>query len=385
MSRTSTRLAAGTLALVLPLSAVAACGAEKKKTVKAEFESAQQHLADSKAASFTLRVDDSKDALAALMTEEEDGLSKEVAAAILGGSVTYVVDPVGDATLGESSSAALSPTDVAGALKKVNVAFVVKDDKGLLGEIRLVDGVLYAKVVYAEVKRLAELGGAEDVDAELDSAVADGPPELAQIVKDVKAGKWLKLDTTAFADQLKELSDGLVTGFGASPAPSAEPFDSEALGKRLYDAVKPYVTVTDANDSSKDRVLDVKVQARPALKAALKILAATDDLPFPNVFADIDPAEVDDNVKEGTAKGQIRLSDSHLKQVSVDIESIRVLSTDPGDKSVAGSSVVFDVDDSIDELKAPGDVSSVDLAELVQQFLDGFAGMVEGEQSSYAG
>ena len=388
MRRTPTRLAAGTLALVLPLGAAAACGAQKKKTVKAEFQSAQQHLEDSKAAAFSLSLKDTDGNLAKAASKGDDGLPKGIADALVGGSITYVVDPTGDQTLGDLSSDQLTGTDLTAALKKVNVAFVVKDDKTTLGEIRLVDGVLFARVDLGEVKRLAQLGGTDDFDAQLDESTADGPPELAQVVADVRAGKWLKLDVTRFTDQLKDLTDGFAEGLGASPAPtkSASDFDASALGRRAYDAVRPYVTVTDANDSSRDRVLDIKVKARPALKAALRVLAATDDFPFPNPFTGIAPTEIDKSVADGTAHGQIRLADSHLKEVSVDLESLRTLSTDPGSTSFAGSSVVFGVDDAADAVTAPDDVSSVDLGKLFQDFLDSLKDASDGSGGfSYSG
>ena len=379
MSRTPARLVAGTLALVLPLGAAAACGAEKKRTVKAEFESAQQHLEDSRAAAFSLSVDDDQANLAKAAFKGDDGMPKALADALLGGSITYVVDPAGDKTLGDLSSDKAATADLDTALKDTNLAVVVKDDKATLGEIRLVEGVLYAKVDLDEVKRLAELGGTKDFDAQLDRSTADGPPELATALDDLRAGKWLKLDVSSVTDQLKELTDGFAQGFGASPAPkpSASAFDASALGRRVFDAVKPYVKVTDANDSSSDRVLDVTVQVRPALKAALKVLAATDDLPLPDVFGGITPAEVDAHIADSTAKGQIRLADGHLKQVSVDLESLRTLTTDPGKDSFAGSSVVFEIDDSADELTAPKDVSDLDLGKLLQSFLDGLSSDVE--------
>lgn len=388
MLRPRTRLAAGTLAVLLPLAAVAGCGVQKQRTIKAEFTSAGTYLQDSKAASFTLRLDDSQHKLAALLQKDAD-TPAELADAFAGGSITYVVDPVSDKVLRDVSA---TPTgkDVGAQLKTVNLAFVIKDSTATLGELRVVDGVLYLHVDLAEIGRLAKAGGVEDFDASLDSAVTGGPPEFASIVKEVRAGKWVKLDLAKYLTKLTDLADTFAQGFtGASPAPkpSASAFDAKGLGQRLFDGVKPYVKVTDANDNSSDRVLDVTVDARPALKAALKILAATDDLPFPNVFSDIDPTQVDDNIGPGLAKGQIRLADGHLKQISIDAESIRKLAIDPGTDSVAGLSVVFDVDDSAVAVQAPSDVSSVDLGELVDQFLDGInpSGSTSTLGSSYSG
>ena len=146
--------------------------------------------------------------------------------------------------------------------------------------------------------------------------------------------------------------------------------------------MKPYVKVTDANDSSKDRVLDVKVQAAPALKALLAVLKAEKDLHFASMLADVSPAEIDKNVKGGEARGTIKLHDSHLTQVAVDLESLRQLSTDPGTDSFAGVQVVVDVDDSADQLSAPTDLSSLDLGALLDDFLKSFTAPMS---SSFSG
>jgi hypothetical protein len=363
-----TRLVAGTLVLALPLVAAAGCGAQKKRTIKAEFASARTNLENSSAASFTLRLHDGKHNVRTLMTK--DGTtSAALADAVLGGSVTYVIDPAGSTTLKDVS---YTPgADLGAQLKDVNLAFVIRDDKAALGEIRVVGGALYAHVDLVEIGRLAKAGGVEDFDAQLDDFVTSADPALKKGLQDVRAGKWIKLPLSDYLDQIKKLADSFSDGTGSTSG--AKAFDFPALGQRLYDGVKPYVKVTDANDSSTDRVLDVRVRARPALKAALKVLAATRDLPFPNVFKDVDPAEVDANVKDGTANGTITLRSGHLSQVTVDVESIRTLAADGGTDSVAGTEVVFDVDDHADALTVPQNVSDLDLTKLIDEFLKGFS------------
>lgn len=363
MHRPATRFVVG--ALVFALSATAGCGAQKQRTIKAEFASAQTNLDNSRAASVTLRLKDSSGSLSALLSKESNAAQ---AAAFAGGSITVTVDPVGTQTLKDLRRTA--PGDAEDMFKDVNMAFVVRDDKAALGEIRIVGGNLYIQVNLTEIDRLAKAGGVTDFDAKLDDAVASADSKLAQGIVDLRAGKWIKLPLARYFDQLKQLG-----GAFASPAPStADTFDVPGFGRTLYDAVQPFVTVTDANNNSDVRVLDVKVQARPALKAALKVLAATDGLPYPDVIKELDPAEIDKHVAEGTANGTITLRSGHLSQVTVDLESLRLLDVDPGTDSLAGTEVVVDIDDSSDAVQVPDNVSSFDLGAALEQFLQGFTG-----------
>jgi len=377
----STRLVAGTLVLALPLFAAVGCGAQKKKTVRQEFTAAQGYLGDSKAAAFTLRLGDAKGNLAKLITKDGD-VPPAVVTALLKGSITYVTDPAGDATL--KSVQSTNPADLKAAFSKTNLAFVIRDDKAEVLELRLIAGDLYAHVNLTEIGALAKAGGVDDFDASLDEAAASMDPRLKQALTDVRAGKWLKVPLAKYIDKLQDLAGSMAPGM---PSGSGKQYDFSSLGKKAYDAVKPFVSVTSANDSSTDRVLDVKVQARPAIKALLGVLAAEKDLPFGSMLGNVD-TEVDKNIKDGVAKGTITLHDSHLTQVAVDLESIRQLATDPGTDSFAGVQVVVEIDDSADQLAAPTDVSSFDLAamleDLVGSFFGGMSGSSQSSQMSYS-
>jgi hypothetical protein len=373
----SLRLVAGTLVLALPLVAAAGCGAQKRKSVRQEFTAAQGYLGASKAAAFTLKLSDPQGTLAKLITKDGD-TPAALAHAMLNGSITYIADPVGDATLKSVSSGA-TPTDLKAALNKVNLGFVVRDDKAEIVELRLVAGNLYAHVNLAEIGVLAKAGGVDDFDAQLDEGIAAMGPGFKTGLADVRAGKWLKLPLATYLDQLQDLANGLTPG--ATPA-TPKSYDFTGLGEKAYAAVKPYVKVTDANDSSKDRVLDVTVQVKPALKALLSLFKAEKDLPFASFLADADPAEIDKKVSNGSAKGTITLHDSHLTKVALDLESLRLLSTDPGVDSFAGSQVVLEFDDSVSQLSAPTDVSSLDLGALIEELIGSFFG--GGFASSYS-
>ncbi len=375
MIRSATaRLAAGTLVLALPLVAAAGCGVEKKRSIKAEFAAAQASFEKSKSVSMTLRLDDAKGNLAKLM--KNDDTPDALVQAVLKGSITFIGDPAGSATFASLEKNA-SAADLKSSLKNVNFGYVIRDDKGVLGEIRLVAGDLYARVDLKEIGRLAKAGGADDFDSSLDEAVSSLPdPRLKQALTDVRAGKWLKLPLAKYIDQLQDLAKSMNPALGGADADKK--YDAKALGGKVFAAVKPYVKVTDANDSKSNRVLDVKVQVKPAVKAVLAVLKADKTLPFAGLLAGATPAEVDKNLSDGTANGTITLKDSHLTQVAVDVESLRLLSTDPGTDSVAGLRVVVDVNDKANELSAPTDLASVDLGALLEQFMGMFAGAAAG-------
>ena len=75
-------------------------------------------------------------------------------------------------------------------------------------------------------------------------------------------------------------------------------------------------------------------------------------------------------------------SGKRRSQVSVDLESLRQLSTDPGTDSFAGVRVVVDVDDSADQLTAPTELSSLDLGAVLDEFLKSFTAGAMGSASS---
>jgi hypothetical protein len=368
----STRLVAGTLVLALPLVAAAGCGVAKKRSIKQELTSARTHLANSEAASFTLRLEDKRGSLAALAKKGGD-LPEAAVKELLGGSVTYTFDAKSAQQLkgvdGRSSTDQLKK-----ALAGVRFAVAVRDAKATVAELRLVDSTLFGRVDVTEIDRIAKEAGSDGVAGSFDDAIASAPPEYRPALRDAKAGKWLKLPLAGYLAKIKDAVGSLPT-----PAPGGSG-DLQKTRQDLFTALKPYVTVTDANDSSSKRVLDVNVAARPALKAALAVLKRSKGLPFAGALQDVQPSAIDHNVSDGKAHGTITLTDGHLTQVTLDLESIRTLDPGKSSDSLAGSSVVLDVDDSADQVKAPTDgVSRVDVKALVD---DLFTNLTAGLGSS---
>jgi hypothetical protein len=374
-----TRLAAGTLVLALPLVAAAGCGVAKKRTVKQELSAAQQNLADSKAASFTLHLDDAKGSIAKAATA--DGSLPEAAAKdLVGSSITVTLDPASARQIKAVKKDA-SESELKTDLAKARLSLQVKDATATVAELRLVDSALWVRVDLSEIDRLAKEAGQDGVAQQVDDFIASAPAEYRPALKDAKAGKWMKLPLSDYLGSLKDLTSSL-------PTPAATSASRDRIGKDVFAAVKPYVKVTDANDSSSKRVLDVRVDVRGAAKALLGVAKGSKDLPFGDALGAVTPAQVDSHVRAGTAHGTVTLSDGHLEQVTVDLGSIEALDATAKDRStLTGSRLVLDVDDSADEVTAPtSNVSDVDVKALVDDLFQGvtqrFGAGLSGDVSS---
>ena len=369
MSRATTRIAAGTLVVVLPLAAVASCGVQRKRTISAEFAAASTSLQDSRAASFTLRLDDASGAVRRAATRD-GSVPQALVGPLLGSSLTYVVDPVGERTLRQLQSATGGPmADQTQSFKDVNVAVTARDADGSVAELRIVQGVLFVKVDLAEITRLAKAAGAADVDAQIGRLEQSVPPALKQAVVDVRAGKWLKIDLAGYVRDLASLADSVRPGLTKQGSPDLAQLQD--LGRRLYAAVRPSVQVVEAGGSSSDRVLQVTVRARPAVKAALEVLKASKALPFGPALTAVSSADIDRELADGAVSGSVSLRDGHLRQVALDLESLRTLDPKAGPDSLAGSRLVVDVDDHAQQVTVPTDVSSFDPGVFLQDLLKG--------------
>lgn len=376
MARTATRLVGGVVAVVLPFAAVAACGIEKKLTIKQEFSAAKANLSKSKAVSFTFHLRDDKGSLAKL-ANKDGSTPKAVTDAMLHGSVTVTFDPAG---IGPSTCAAAG--GLKAAFNKAAFSIAVNSDHAEVAELRLVSGNLYAYVGLKEIGRIAKAAGVKDFDSTVNEGIGSPDSPFAPALADVKAGKWLELPLSQYLDQLKQLTSSVVPDYGKDACATGA--KARHLGDTLLNAVKPYVKFTDANNSSTNRVLDVNVRVRPALSALLSVLRTDKSLPFGAMFMHLTPSAIADKVTDGTAHGTITLKSGHLTQVAVDIESIRLL--DPSEQgkasdSVAGSWFVVDVNDHATQVAAPTNVSKVDLGKIFSQLLGMF--MARSQQGAF--
>ncbi len=371
------RLTAGLCLFALPLGAAVGCGqaaAAKKQDVGSALQKASANLRASGSMSVTMRLEDASGALKKASTAGTDGLKAEQADLLVGGTISITIDPAAGKTLQDLQRAdpAMSTAE---QLKLANFAMSVQADGGDVAQVRVVAGDLYVNVGLQKISDIAKKAGSStDVGAQLDDLAASAPEQLQPLVTDVKAGKWIKLPLAEYADQLKAL------GNRAAPSPSAS-VDTQKLGTDLLAAVKPFVTVSDASSSGSSRVLDVKVQAKQALKAVLATVKAMG--PAVPGLDTLDTTAVD-KIGDGTVNGQVTLDGDHLKKITLDLQSAVRLAP-PGATpapDLTGSTVTIDVNDSADEVTVPKDVSPVDVGALVKQLLGSFGGATGGSVPS---
>lgn len=358
-------------AAVLPL-ALTACGSASATTGSASSDdspsasigAAYDNLMEAKSATFTMSLEDPDGSLEQAATEAEDGVSQGVADALLDGSVSFTIDPTGDLTLGDLQDADPGAS-VEDSLSTVNYAMAVRTGEDDVLGIRLVDGVLFAKVDLDTVDRLAEDAGSDPVSPMLDQAGALSP-ELADVVTDVKAGQWLQLDLAPFTGQL----EGLAGSTGAGDLPQ---LDGQQLAADLLAAVEPFTEVTGGDDG----VYDVEVQARGAVLAGAQVLSdafgdlggglglPSDELTDPDL----------EGLRDGPLTATVELDGDSLSRLTLDLSSL--VDVAPAGEDVpdlTGARLVLDVADDADEVSEPDDVSDVDLGALVQTVLGSFMG-----------
>jgi hypothetical protein len=360
------RLAAGVALVALPLVAAVGCGEAveaKKESVQGSLQKASDNLSASESVSVVMRFDDaSGNARKALTTASEDPATPAQADLLLGGRISFTVDPAAGKTLRDLQTA--DPAlPVAEQLKLVNLAMEVQADGGPLAQIRLVGGDLYANVGLDKITDVAEKAGStEDLAGQVQQFAASAPAQFQPLVADVMAGKWVKVPLAPYAEQLKQL------GEEGAPVPSPS-VDTQKLGTDLLNAVKPFVAVSDATSDGDERVLDVKVQAKQAVQAAMT--AFTQAAPGVPGLDQLDTSGVD-RIGDGTVDGQVTLSGDHLEKITMDLGSAERLAP-PGatpSPDLSGSLLTVDVDDAADEVAVPDDVSSFDVGAVVQQLLD---------------
>lgn len=362
------RLAAGTALVALPLAAAVGCGSATgaaKQSVQTSLQKASDNLGTSRAASFVLRFDDPKGSLKKQVTSGKDPASSQLADVLLGGTVSFTIDPTGSTTL-RDLQAAPAGTRASTQLDAVNLAMSVQADGGPLAQVRLVRGDVYLNVGLDTVQDvLRRSGSATDVRRSLDQAAQGAPGEVGPLLADVKAGKWVKIPRSAVAQGLDRQ--------GATPTPTPS-VDSTRLGNDLLAAVRPFVAVTETATSGGTRTIDVKVQAKQALKAVLAQLRTVQQS-VPGL-AQLDTSGLDE-IGDGTANGAITITDDHFRRLTLDLASLSALAPPtPGSAApdLTGSALALEVDDAAKEVTAPDDVSPVDVTSLVSQLAPALGG-----------
>lgn len=351
LARRRTAVAA---ALALPL-VVAGCGAAEqaqRRTVEAELQSASAFLLDSRALSVQMAFTDPAGSARRALTSAEGAAPEALADVLLGGSISWTIDPAGERTMRDLQDMP-EDTPAAEVFAAMDLSVAVAADGGPIAQLRLVDGDLYAAADLGRIGSIAGKAGGPEAADSVDDLAQQAPPGVAPLLEDVRAGEWVRLPLAPYAKTIDEL--------GASEAPAPEGLEDDLLA-----AVKPFVQVTDAGGEGGERVLDVQVQAKKAVEALISAVQRTALAPQ----LDDVPADALSGMTDGTVEGQVRLQDGHLTSVVLDLASAARLSTQTV-PDLFGSTLTVTVDDTADEVVAPEPVSDIDVAELVEGLMGG--------------
>jgi hypothetical protein len=363
------RVGAAAAVAVLPLAALTACGSSDDKgdtsptggtTTKGsdskggdlDLAKLKDNALKSKSASFSISLDDSKGAIKKAVLAEDPTTPAAIVDRIVGGKITIKVSSK-DKSLAELQASA---SDSAETLKQVDFQIKIDDKDGQLVDLRVVSGVLYAALDVNKVDQiLTESGETMSLSSLIDQG-ASFSPDVATAGKDLKDGKYLKLDLNPYINQIS----GLLEQTAPSAAPSAA-VNSQKLADDLLAAIKPSTQITDAGDGK----YDVEIQAKAALTAAYDVLSKSD---IPG-FEALDPTELN-TIKDGTVKAQIKVDGDHLESIRIDLQSIVAVAPDDASSpapDLTGSSLVIDFDDDAGAVGVPDKLSGVNLDALVGQ------------------
>ncbi len=366
---TTRKLSVLAAALALPLALTACGGAEKAKQagdLSTDNNAAKEALQNAKSAGFTLRFNDPDGALRRALekpADPSDAVPASVADALVKGSITIRVDGAGEAKAFDFS--ALRGKSTAEQLQAGNVEIVVRGGDADLLQLRIVEGTAYAT---SDVNKLDEMIKADGGGKGIQEGLQGAPPAIRTAVNDMRAGKWVKLPITPYIAKLEQLGQQLQQQSGASP--SATPDPAELLDKLLA-SVQPHVRLADLGKSGDVRTATVKVNVKEALTALTKTSSS--------LFGGAVPgAGSTDKLFAGLAdtpvEGKLTIDDGHYTSLEVGMAQLVELDKTPSAETpdFGASSLLLDIDDDAGAVDAPDDLSSADIASLVDQFFSAF-------------
>ncbi|RKS75693.1 hypothetical protein CLV35_2170 [Motilibacter peucedani] len=374
-SSTRRRLVAGGAVSLALVGTLTACGSVDDKLAARD---AMHNLRDAKAASFTLDLDDPKGELVSVATSADDERAARLAEDAV---IRVTIDPAGDTTLGESSKqgATPSPDPVESLKKSGTLELVWSDGSTQVAAVRLVDGVLFARLDPQAWEKAT--GSALPLDA----ATA---PQFATVVDGLKAGKWLKLDLAGAYAKAKAagLLDSVAGATGTTPQ-ALDPGALRALGRDLVDAAD---LTTDVSQDGDKTLVKYQVDVKKSLLAALDVVTEPQ---YSTLFGrSISASELTQartsigKLPDGTpVTGTATVESKHLTRATVDLAGIAKLSQDAKASAITTAKLVVDIDDSPKAVSSPDAGDTVALDTLVDMALAAAKGGMGGAFSGSTG
>lgn len=328
---------------------------------------AKEAFRSANAVAVTIRFADPDGMLKKAFSTGNSSATPAQADAVVGGSITVVVSANGGRTLSSPSAPGLSTTD---QLKQANFDLTVRAAGGRLGELRLVDGVLYASTDIAAVKRVADVASPGSA-AKVDDTLSSVPPALKQGADDLRAGKWIRLPVATYVDKLLKIAKD-------SGAPGVDPKSQgqyNLLAQQLRGAIKPHVGLRDLGASGSTRHVSVDIQVKDAVLAALEVLRTNAGrLGIP--AAAVPTPDKLDALSSKTLSATLTIRDGHYTELAVPLAGLAALEAHPTEPVPAfgKSALLVELDDRAGAVVAPTNVSTFDVGALIDPLLEGFAG-----------
>ena len=346
--------------------AVAGCGATG--SLRADNAHAMSSFKAATSLSVTLGLSDPDGKLAKAVQSGDGSTTAAQAAVLIGGTISFTVSANGGREL-FAKGAADQPLDQ--QVKQSNFDLTVNGLGGKLVEIRLVDGILYAASDIAAVKKAADLGG-PGAGARVDEFLNSVPPQLKQGADDLRAGKWLKVPIATYVEQVHKPAKA---AGGGAPDP-AKTRGYAKLGKDLQAAITPNIGLTILGATGDTRNVSIDIKVKQALTAVLGVLdtdAATFGLP-PGLLPKGDALK---DVSDKTLSATLTITRGHYTKIAVPFAGLAALDAHLSSAvpPLGKSAIVLQLDDSAGPVSAPTNVSSFDIASLLDQFIQRFSGV----------
>jgi hypothetical protein len=353
---------------------VSACGSVQQLSAKDSVSKAVSSYSDAKSAKFVLSLDTTVADLNALARADGDepmsASEQATLAKVLAGDVTLSVQAPGGKTFGDSSKAYQSLSDrpsitsnpqaYANALKQSGSVGMLVNYRGSgLAELRMVNGVVYAK---ADGPTILKLAG--EPQSELDDALAGAPPALAPLTK-AAHNQWVSIDlASALPSALKDLTPGGVP----TPTASINPATIQNLLDSLKSAYRKNVTIKKIGSGDKGTEYQLSApikQIAAAVEPQLESLAGQLGDPAADLGADAPSLKVEVHSELGKLPNSnfdadVWVKDDKLTGFAVDVAQF--------DAKAAGHKVVLNVDVHLNggAVSAPSGATALDVKGLIQ-------------------
>ena len=324
------------LAVAASVMLLAACGGDGAGgDPKQALADAFRGLGGAEGLTVTLTAQSTPESLQALAESEGDQLDADLAAKILGSSVTV------------SGKTATDPAD---AQQEMTVNVAGNEDAV---EIKVIANTLYVR---ADVSALLETF--EQDAASLDAFVQQAEASGLDFVRPAVDGEWLSISGL----------DAMQEQFGmGQPSPNA--VELERVFDGFAEEIESKATVTEGDVEGPGTHLIAEIGAREAVDSFLDLARELGQAIPPNAMPS--PSDVPDR----EIRVDAWVEDDFVRQIELDILQFAAFEGEDVPEGVERLALRLGIDEFDDEVEPPGDAVQVDPNQVLQVLFGGAAGM----------